>query len=389
MRNPLSDKVINIKPSGIRKFFDIVSEMKDAISLGVGEPDFDTPWHVREEGIYSLEKGRTFYTSNSGLKELKQEISLYLDRRIHVQYDYNKEIMVTVGGSEAIDLAMRAMINPGDEVLIPQPCYVSYLPCCELADGVPVFINLKEENEFKLTAKELLDSITDKTKLLVLAFPNNPTGAVMTKEDLEPIAKICIEKDIVVISDEIYSELTYSGEHTSIASLPGMRERTVVINGFSKAYAMTGWRLGYAAAPELILSQMLKIHQFAIMCAPTTSQYAAVSAMREGDADVAKMRESYNQRRRYVVRRLRDMGMECFEPYGAFYVFPSIKRFGMSSDEFATKLLQAQKVAIVPGTAFGDCGEGFLRISYAYSLKNLEIALDRIEKFVKTLEAQA
>ena len=389
MRNPLSDKVINIKPSGIRKFFDIVSEMKDAISLGVGEPDFDTPWHVREEGIYSLEKGRTFYTSNSGLKELKQEISLYLDRRIHVQYDYNKEIMVTVGGSEAIDLAMRAMINPGDEVLIPQPCYVSYQPCCELADGVPVFINLKEENEFKLTAKELLDSITDKTKLLVLAFPNNPTGAVMTKEDLEPIAKICIEKDIVVISDEIYSELTYSGEHTSIASLPGMRERTVVINGFSKAYAMTGWRLGYAAAPELILSQMLKIHQFAIMCAPTTSQYAAVSAMREGDADVAKMRESYNQRRRYVVRRLRDMGMECFEPYGAFYVFPSIKRFGMSSDEFATKLLQAQKVAIVPGTAFGDCGEGFLRISYAYSLKNLEIALDRIEKFVKTLEAQA
>ncbi|MBR6897988.1 MAG: aminotransferase class I/II-fold pyridoxal phosphate-dependent enzyme [Lachnospiraceae bacterium] len=389
MRNPLSDKVINIKPSGIRKFFDIVSEMKDAISLGVGEPDFDTPWHVREEGIYSLEKGKTFYTSNSGLKELKQEISLYLDRRIHVQYDYNKEIMVTVGGSEAIDLAMRAMINPGDEVLIPQPCYVSYLPCCELADGVPVFINLKEENEFKLTAKELLDSITDKTKLLVLAFPNNPTGAVMTKEDLEPIAKICIEKDIVVISDEIYSELTYSGEHTSIASLPGMRERTVVINGFSKAYAMTGWRLGYAAAPELILSQMLKIHQFAIMCAPTTSQYAAVSAMREGDADVAKMRESYNQRRRYVVRRLRDMGMECFEPYGAFYVFPSIKRFGMSSDEFATKLLQAQKVAIVPGTAFGDCGEGFLRISYAYSLKNLEIALDRIEKFVKTLEAQA
>ncbi len=389
MRNPLSDKVINIKPSGIRKFFDIVSEMKDAISLGVGEPDFDTPWHVREEGIYSLEKGKTFYTSNSGLKELKQEISLYLDRRIHVQYDYNKEIMVTVGGSEAIDLAMRAMINPGDEVLIPQPCYVSYLPCCELADGVPVFINLKEENEFKLTAKELLDSITDKTKLLVLAFPNNPTGAVMTKEDLEPIAKICIEKDIVVISDEIYSELTYSGEHASIASLPGMRERTVVINGFSKAYAMTGWRLGYAAAPELILSQMLKIHQFAIMCAPTTSQYAAVSAMREGDADVARMRESYNQRRRYVVRRLRDMGMECFEPYGAFYVFPSIKRFGMSSDEFATKLLQAQKVAIVPGTAFGDCGEGFLRISYAYSLKNLEIALDRIEKFVKTLEAQA
>ncbi|MCR5744099.1 MAG: aminotransferase class I/II-fold pyridoxal phosphate-dependent enzyme [Lachnospiraceae bacterium] len=387
MRNPLADKVIDIKPSGIRKFFDIVSEMKDAISLGVGEPDFDTPWHIREEGIYSLEKGKTFYTSNSGLKELKQEISNYLERRINVKYDPNHEIMVTVGGSEAIDLAMRAMLNPGEEVLIPQPCYVSYLPCCQLADGVPVFINLKEENQFRLTKQELLDAVTDKTKILVLAFPNNPTGAVMSREDLMDIAEVCIEKDIFVISDEIYSELTYSGEHVSIASLPGMRERTVVINGFSKAYAMTGWRLGYAAAPELILSQMLKIHQFAIMCAPTTSQYAAVVAMRDGDPDVAKMRESYNQRRRYVVTRLRDMGLDCFEPYGAFYVFPSIKRFNMSSEEFATKLLQTQKVAVVPGTAFGDCGEGFLRISYAYSLENLKIALDRIEVFVKGLEA--
>jgi len=387
MRNPLADKVINIKPSGIRKFFDIVSEMKDAISLGVGEPDFDTPWHIREEGIYSLEKGKTFYTSNSGLKELKQEISNYLERRINVKYDPNQEIMVTVGGSEAIDLAMRAMLNPGEEVLIPQPCYVSYLPCCQLADGVPVFINLKEENQFRLTKQELLDAVTEKTKILVLAFPNNPTGAVMSRQDLMDIAEVCIEKDIFVISDEIYSELTYSGEHVSIASLPGMRERTVVINGFSKAYAMTGWRLGYAAAPELILSQMLKIHQFAIMCAPTTSQYAAVVAMREGDPDVARMRESYNQRRRYVVTRLRDMGLDCFEPYGAFYVFPSIKRFNMSSEEFATKLLQTQKVAVVPGTAFGDCGEGFLRISYAYSLENLKIALDRIEVFVKGLEA--
>ncbi len=382
MRNPLSDKVIDIKPSGIRKFFDIVSEMKDAISLGVGEPDFDTPWHIREEGIYSLEKGRTFYTSNAGLKELKVEISRYLKRKYELTYDYNHEIMVTVGGSEAIDLALRAMINPGDEVLIPQPSYVSYLPCCELADGVPVVINLKEENEFRLTKQELLDAITDKTKILILPFPNNPTGAIMTRRELEEIAEVVIEKDLFVISDEIYAELTYSGErHVSIAEIPGMWERTVLINGFSKAYAMTGWRLGYACAPKLILDQMLKIHQFAIMCAPTTSQYAAVEALREGDDDVKNMCESYNQRRRYVVKRLRDMGLSCFEPYGAFYVFPSIAATGMTSDEFATKLLEEEKVAVVPGTAFGDCGEGFLRISYAYSLKDLEIALDRIEAF--------
>ena len=384
MRNPLSDKVMAIKPSGIRKFFDIVSEMKDAISLGVGEPDFDTPWPIREEAIYSLEKGRTFYTSNSGLKELKEEICRYLKRKYELEYSPANEVFVTVGGSEAIDLAIRAMINPGEEILIPQPCYVSYLPCTQLADGVPVFINLKEENEFRLTPEELLDAITDKTKILVLPFPNNPTGAVMTRSDLEKIAKIVIEKDIFVISDEIYSELTYTGErHVSIAELPGMKERTITINGFSKGFAMTGWRLGYACGPELIIKQMLKIHQFAIMCAPTTSQYAAVIALRECDDAVAKMMKAYDQRRRYVVDRLRNMGMDCFEPYGAFYVFPSIKKFGMTSDEFATRLLETKKVAVVPGTAFGDCGEGFLRISYAYSLENLKTALDRIEEFVK------
>ena len=384
MRNPLSDKVMAIKPSGIRKFFDIVSEMKDAISLGVGEPDFDTPWPIREEAIYSLEKGRTFYTSNSGLKELKEEICRYLKRKYELEYSPANEVFVTVGGSEAIDLAIRAMINPGEEILIPQPCYVSYLPCTQLADGVPVFINLKEENEFRLTPAELEAAITDKTKILVLPFPNNPTGAVMTREDLEKIAKIVIEKDIFVISDEIYSELTYTGErHVSIAELPGMKERTITINGFSKGFAMTGWRLGYACGPELIIKQMLKIHQFAIMCAPTTSQYAAVIALRECDDAVAKMMKAYDQRRRYVVDRLRNMGMDCFEPYGAFYVFPSIKTFGMTSDEFATRLLETKKVAVVPGTAFGDCGEGFLRISYAYSLENLKTALDRIEEFVK------
>ncbi len=384
MRNPLSDKVMAIKPSGIRKFFDIVSEMKDAISLGVGEPDFDTPWPIREEAIYSLEKGRTFYTSNSGLKELKEEICRYLKRKYELEYSPANEVFVTVGGSEAIDLAIRAMINPGEEILIPQPCYVSYLPCTQLADGVPVFINLKEENEFRLTPAELEAAITDKTKILVLPFPNNPTGAVMTRSDLEKIAKIIIEKDIFVISDEIYSELTYTGErHVSIAELPGMKERTITINGFSKGFAMTGWRLGYACGPELIIKQMLKIHQFAIMCAPTTSQYAAVIALRECDDAVAKMMKAYDQRRRYVVDRLRNMGMDCFEPYGAFYVFPSIKKFGMTSDEFATRLLETKKVAVVPGTAFGDCGEGFLRISYAYSLENLKTALDRIEEFVK------
>ncbi len=388
MRNPLSDKVIEIKPSGIRKFFDIVNEMEGAISLGVGEPDFDTPWHIRDEGIYSLEKGRTFYTSNSGLKDLKKEIAAYMLRSQGVQYDYNHEIFITVGGSEAIDLALRAMLNPGDEVLIPQPSYVSYEPCTVLADGVPVFINLKEENEFRLTAGELQDAITDKTKILILPFPNNPTGAIMEKEDLEAIAEIVVEKDLYVISDEIYGELTYKGKHVSIVSLPGMKERTILINGFSKAYAMTGWRLGYACGPRVIMDQMLKIHQFAIMCAPTTSQYAAVEALKNGDEDVQEMREAYNQRRRYLMHAFKEMGLECFEPYGAFYVFPSIKEFGMTSDEFATRLLQEEKVAVVPGTAFGDCGEGYLRISYAYSLENLKLALGRLSHFIRRLRAE-
>lgn len=388
MRNPLSEKAVGLKPSGIRKFFDIVSEMEDAISLGVGEPDFDTPWHIRDEGIYSLEKGRTFYTSNAGLKELKIEIANYLKRRLGVSYDYNGEVLVTVGGSEAIDIALRAMINPGEEVLIPQPSYVSYEPCAILADAVPVIINLKAENEFRLTAQELRDAITDQTKVLILPFPNNPTGAIMEREDLEAIAEVIREKDIFVISDEIYSELTYKGDHVSIVNIPGMQERTVLINGFSKAYAMTGWRLGYACGPKAILEQMTKIHQFAIMCAPTTSQYAAVEALRNGDGDVREMREAYNQRRRYLMHAFRQMGLECFEPYGAFYVFPCIKEFGMTSEEFATRFLEEEKVAAVPGTAFGDSGEGFLRISYAYSLENLKIAIGRLEHFINKLREE-
>lgn len=382
MRNPLSKTITTIEPSGIRKFFDIVSEMDDAISLGVGEPDFDTPWHIRDEGIYSLEKGRTFYTSNAGLKELKIEIFKYLDRRFGLSYDYNKEMLVTVGGSEAIDIAMRAMLDPQDEVLIPQPSYVSYVPCCVLANGTPVPIELKAENEFRLTAEELEAAITPKTKLLVMPFPNNPTGAVMEKKDLEAVAEVVKKHDLFVLSDEIYAELTYLDNHVSIASIPGMRERTIVINGFSKSHAMTGWRLGYACGPEVIIKQMLKIHQFAIMCAPTTSQYAAVEALRNGDEDVAMMREEYNGRRRYVLERFKEMGLSCFEPFGAFYAFPCIKDLGMTSDEFATKLLQTKKVAVVPGTAFGACGEGFLRISYAYSLDDLRIALDRVAEFV-------
>lgn len=382
MRNPLSKTITTIEPSGIRKFFDIVSEMDDAISLGVGEPDFDTPWHIRDEGIYSLEKGRTFYTSNAGLKELKIEISKYLDRRFGLSYDYNKEMLVTVGGSEAIDIAMRAMLDPQDEVLIPQPSYVSYVPCCVLANGTPVPIELKAENEFRLTAEELEAAITPKTKLLVMPFPNNPTGAVMEKKDLEAVAEVVKKHDLFVLSDEIYAELTYLDNHVSIAFIPGMRERTIVINGFSKSHAMTGWRLGYACGPEVIIKQMLKIHQFAIMCAPTTSQYAAVEALRNGDEDVAMMREEYNGRRRYVLERFKEMGLSCFEPFGAFYAFPCIKDLGMTSDEFATKLLQTKKVAVVPGTAFGACGEGFLRISYAYSLDDLRIALDRVAEFV-------
>lgn len=389
MRSPLSDKIIEVKPSGIRKFFDIVSEMEDAISLGVGEPDFDTPWHIRDEGIYSLEKGKTFYTSNAGLKELKIEISNYIERRQNIRYDFNKEVLVTVGGSEAIDVALRCMLNPGEEVIIPEPCYVSYVPCTKMADGVPVIINLKNENRFRLTPEELEAAITDKTKVLILAFPNNPTGAIMEKEDLEKIAEIVIKHDIFVISDEIYSELTYGSEHVSIAALPGMKERTIMINGFSKAYAMTGWRLGYACGPEEIIRQMVKLHQFAIMCAPTTSQYAAVEALKNGDSDVEEMREAYNQRRRYLIHAFEEMGLPCFEPGGAFYVFPCIKEFGMTSEEFAIRFLEEEKVAVVPGTAFGDCGEGFLRISYAYSLDNLKVAIGRLSDFVKRLREQS
>lgn len=386
MRNPLSKLVTEIEPSGIRKFFDIVTEMKDAISLGVGEPDFDTPWHIREEGIYSLEKGRTFYTSNSGLKDLREEISLYLKRRFSLQYSPEQEIIVTVGGSEAIDIALRAMLDEGDEVIIPQPCFVSYVPCARLAGGVPVIIDLKEENEFRLTAKELEEAITPKTKILFLAFPNNPTGAIMTKTDLEAIAKLVIEHDLYVISDEIYAELSYDGDHVSIATLPGMWERTVVISGFSKSHAMTGWRLGYACGPELIIAQMLKIHQFAIMCAPTTSQFAAVSAMRYGDPDVENMRESYNQRRRYLLHEFERLGIKCFTPLGAFYVFPNISKYHMTSEEFANRLLMEEKVAMVPGIAFGACGEGFLRVSYAASLEKLKKAIERIERFINRLE---
>ena len=388
MRNPLSDKITTIKPSGIRKFFDIVSEMEDAISLGVGEPDFDTPWHIRDEGIYSLEKGKTFYTSNAGLKELRQEICNYYGRKQGVLYNPLTETLVTVGGSEGIDLALRCMLNPGDEVIIPTPCYVSYEPCTIMADGVPVILPLKNENQFRLTPSELESAITEKTKVLILAFPNNPTGAIMEKEDLEAIAPIIEKHDLYVISDEIYSELSYKSKHVSICSIPGMRERTIIINGFSKAYAMTGWRLGYALGPEVIIKQMIKLHQFAIMCAPTTSQYAAVEALKNGDDDVAEMTEAYNQRRRYLMNEFKEMNLPCFEPFGAFYVFPCIKEFGMTSEEFALKFLEEEKVAVVPGTAFGDCGEGFLRISYAYSIEDLKVAIGRLKSFVNKLRSK-
>ncbi len=386
MRDPLSKTIVSIKPSGIRRFFDIAAERKDTISLGVGEPDFDTPWHVRDEGIYSLEKGRTFYTSNAGIMELREEICRYLNRRMDLSYDPKTETLVTVGGSEAIDIALRAMVDPGDEVLIPQPSYVSYEPCAILAGAKPVIIELKNENEFRLTPEQLVSAITDRSKILIMPYPNNPTGAIMGKEDLEKISKICIEKDLFVLSDEIYSELTYGGhKHVSIASLPGMRERTIVINGFSKSYAMTGWRLGYACGPQEILKQMTKIHQFAIMCAPTTSQYAAVEALKNGDADVEMMRESYNQRRNFLMNAFEEMGLPCFEPFGAFYVFPCIKEFGMTSEEFAFALLDAKKLAVVPGSAFGESGEGFLRISYAYSLKKLKAAMEKLAEFVREL----
>ena len=386
MRNPLADRIVEIKPSGIRKFFDIAQEMKDTISLGVGEPDFDTPWNIRDEGIYSLEKGKTFYTSNAGLKELREEIAEYLYRKQGIRYELRmEEILITVGGSEAIDIGFRAMVNPGDEVLIPQPSFVSYEPCAVMAGAKPVIISLKAENEFRLTARELEEAITDKTKLLVLPFPNNPTGAIMERKDLEAIAEVILRHDIYVMSDEIYAELTYNGKHVSIAQLPGMKERTILINGFSKAFAMTGWRLGYACGPAAIIEQMVKIHQFAIMCAPTTSQYAAIEALKNSDEDVAEMCTAYNQRRRFLLHAFREMGLECFEPYGAFYMFPCIKEFGMTSEEFAMRFLKEEKVAVVPGTAFGDCGEGYLRISYASSLENLRESMVRLSRFIGRL----
>ena len=386
MKNPLSKKIVQVQPSGIRKFFDLANEMDDVISLGVGEPDFDTPWRIREEGIFSLERGRTFYTSNAGLLELRKEICNYLNRKIGVQYDPQKETMVTVGGSEAIDVALRCMLDPGDEVLIPQPSYVSYLPCTVMADGVPVIVELKNENEFKLTVADLEKHVSERTKILVMPFPNNPTGAIMTGEDLGPIAKFVEEHDLYVLSDEIYSELSYKGKHVSIASFPGMRERTIVINGFSKGFAMTGWRLGYCCGPENILKQMIKLHQFAIMCAPTNSQYAAVEGLRHCGEEVEEMRKAYDQRRRFLMHEFKRIGLDCFEPFGAFYVFPDIRKFGMASDEFASRLLYEEKIAVVPGTAFGACGEGFLRISYAYSLEDLKVALERIEHFIKGLQ---
>ena len=386
MRNRISDKVIGIKPSGIRKYFDIVSEMQDAITLGVGEPDFDTPWHIRDEGIYSLEKGRTFYTSNAGLLELKQEVCKYMERSQGVSYEPS-QVFITVGGSEAIDLALRAMVNPGDEVLIPQPSYVSYEPCAVLADATPVIIELKAENDFRLKPEEILQKITEKTRILVLPYPNNPTGAIMEREDLEKIAKVVIEKDLIVISDEIYAELTYEKKHVSIVQIPGMKERTILINGFSKAYAMTGWRLGYCIGPIEIIRQMLKIHQFAIMCAPTTSQYAGIEALKNGDVDVQKMRTEYNHRRRYLMHAFAEMGLPCFEPFGAVDCFPEIRKFGLTSDDFTMKLLQQEKLAVVPGDAFGSCGEGFIRISYAYSMDTLKQAMQRLKHFIDSLHA--
>ncbi len=383
------DKILNstvkkIPPSGIRKFFDIAAEMDDVISLGVGEPDFVTPWAIREAGIYSLEKGRTHYTSNAGITELRQECAAYAKRKYNLSYDYKNEIIITVGGSEAIDLMLRAVIEPGDEVIIPEPSFVCYKPCTLLAGGVPVTVETKEENEFRLTPEELRSKITDKTKVLILPYPNNPTGGIMTKKDLEAIAEVLRGTDIMVLSDEIYSELVYSEEpYTSIASIDGMRERTVVINGFSKTFAMTGWRLGYAMGPAPIIKMMIKVHQFGIMSAPTTSQFAAVEALRNCDDDVENMRTEYNYRRRLIVDGFRGMGLSCFEPFGAFYVFPCIKSLGMTSDEFCMTLLEEKQVAVVPGSAFGTSGEGFIRCSYAYSIDKIQEALKRINEFVE------
>lgn len=388
MRDFICGKIKNIKPSGIRKLFDIANEIPDVISLGVGEPDFDTPWHIREEGIYSLNKGQTFYTSNAGLQELREEIAKYMKRKYDIEYDPKHEIVLTVGGSEAIDIALRAVLDPGDEVIFPQPCFVSYEPCVQLSDGVPVPIALTADTEFRLTPEQLEGAITPKSKVLLISYPNNPTGAVMEREDLEKLVPIIIKHDLLVISDEIYSELSYKSPHVSIASLPGMKERTVVINGFSKSYAMTGWRLGYACAPANIMEYMIKVHQFGIMSAPTTSQYAAISALRNGDKDIEMMRESYDQRRRYLMQEFKDMRLPCFEPYGAFYVFPDISEFGMGSEEFCTALLKEENIAVVPGNAFGECGDKYVRISYAYSIEELKEAMSRIKRFIEKLRRQ-
>ncbi len=382
----LNDSIKTIKPSGIRKFFDIANEMEDVISLSIGEPDFQTPWHIREEGIRSLEKGKTWYSPNRGFAELREEISKYYKRRFGVSYEAKKQTLVTVGGSEAIDLVFRTLIQAGDEVIIPEPSFVCYEPLAVMAGGKPVIINTKSEDNFRLKASDLEKAITEKSKLLVLPFPNNPTGAIMEKEDLEEIAEVVRKHDLLVLSDEIYSELTYGKkQHVSIASIEDMYERTIVINGFSKSYAMTGWRLGYALGPEPIISQMTKLHQYGIMSAPTTAQYAAIEALRNGDRDVCKMRDEYDMRRRLVVDRFNEMGLTCFEPLGAFYVFPCIKSTGLKSDEFCTRLIMDKHVAVVPGTAFGESGEGFVRVSYSYSLKHLKIALERIREFLKEL----
>ena len=383
MRDFTSDKIKEIKPSGIRKFFDIANKIEDCISLGVGEPDFETPWHITEEGIYSLEQGRTFYTSNQGLPELREEISKWNKRKYGLDYSKD-EIIVTCGGSEAIDIALRGCINPGDEVIILEPNYVCYEPDILMAGGKPVIIKLKNENEFKLTPKELKAVITDKTKILLINYPNNPTGAIMTKEDLEKIAKVAIEHDLLVVSDEIYSELTYEGNHFSIGALPGMRERTLTINGFSKTFAMTGWRLGYLMGPKTIIDQIKKIHQFVVMSAPTISQYAGIEALKNGDVDVERMKKEYNKRRKYLLKEFDRLNLPCFEPKGAFYIFPDIRKYGMASEEFATDLLNKEHVVVVPGTAFGESGVGFVRISYAYSLEALKEAIKRIERYLNS-----
>ena len=382
----LSKTVCDLKPSGIRKYFDLLSEMKDVISLTIGEPDFITPWHIREAAIESLEKGKTYYTSNSGTVDLRTEISKYLDRKFNLHYDPKSEVIVTVGGSEAIDIAMRAILEPGDEVILPCPSFVCYEPIATMLGAKVININTKAENKFKLTKEELKSAITPKTKLLVLPFPNNPTGAILTRDELEEIAEVLRDTDVAILSDEIYAELTYGRKHVSIAEIEGMRERTVIASGFSKSYAMTGWRMGYVCAPEILAKQMLKIHQFAIMCAPTVSQFAAVEALRNGDEDIEMMRAEYNRRRVFLLEGFKKIGIECFEAEGAFYLYPNIGKFGLTSEEFAKRLLYEYNCAIVPGTAFGECGEGYARISYAYSMKHLSLALEKIEAFVKTLK---